>query len=236
MKAEDTAALLAASPLLAGLEPEALLELAAQAHQRIFPQSHFLFRQGESGDSLFALLSGRVRAVYAPDAGSELVLATLGPPDTFGELALVDGGIRVVSVVALESTRVLTLGRASLLGLMARDPRVAETLLRATGALVRRTTEQAADLVFLDLPSRVAAMILRMIEREGVDDGGTASLDFKAAQSDLAARLGGSRKSVNQVLGHFVHGGYVEIDGQSLVVADVEALRRRAGLPSDQPA
>src|SRR2546423_9813836 len=156
MKAEDTAALLAASPLLAGLEPEALLELAGQAHQRIFPQGHFLFRQGEAGDSLFALLSGRVRAVYAPDAGSDLVLATLAPPDTFGELALVDGGIRAVSVVALESTRVLTLGRASLLRLMSGDPRVAETLLRATGALVRRTTEQAADLVFLDLPSRVA--------------------------------------------------------------------------------
>ena len=232
MKAEDTAGLLAASPLLADLEPEALVALAGQAHQRIFPQGHFLFRQGETGDSLFVLLSGRVRAVYAPDAGSELVLATLAPPDVFGELALVDGGPRAVSVVALESTRVLTLGQAPLLHLMARDPGVAESLLGATGALVRRTTEQAADLVFLDLPSRVAAMILRMIEREGDDASGTASLDFKAAQSDLAARVGGSRKSINQVLGHFVHGGYVEIDGQSLVVADVEALRRRAGSPA----
>ena len=229
MKVEDTAALLAASPLLAELAPEALAELAGEAHQRIFPQGHFLFRQGEAGHSLFVLLSGRVRAIYSLDAGSELVLATLAPPDAFGELSLVDGGVRAVSVVALESTRVLTLARAPLLRLMARDPVVAETLLRSMGALVRQTTEQAADLVFLDLPSRVAGMILRLIEREGALEGGTASLDFKDVQSDLAAKLGGSRKSVNQVLGHFVHGGYVEIDGTSLVVVDVEALRRRAG-------
>ncbi|HEY8200826.1 MAG TPA: Crp/Fnr family transcriptional regulator [Actinomycetota bacterium] len=229
MKLEETAALLAASPLLAELEPEALLRLAASARQRIFPQGHFLFRQGEAGDELFAILSGRVRAVRAQEDGSDLVVATLGPPDVFGELALVDGGPRAVSVVALESTRVLTLHRTSVLSLMTGDPGVAQSLLRSTGALVRRTADQAADLAFLDLPSRVAGLLLRMIDREGAGSPGPVSLDFKTTQSDLAARMGGSRRSINQVLSHFVQGGYVEVDGQSLVVVDLEALRRRAG-------
>jgi CRP/FNR family transcriptional regulator, cyclic AMP receptor protein len=232
MKPEETAALLAASPLLARLEPEALLELAGESRQRIYPQGHFLFRQGEAGDALFALLSGRVRAVCTQESGSDLVVATLGPPDVFGELALVDGGPRAVSVVALESTRVLTLGRAPLLHLMAGDPGVAQTLLRATAALVRRTADQAPDLVFLDVPARVAGLLLRMIDREGAPSSGPVSLDFKAAQSDLAAGVGSSRRGINQVLGHFVQGGYVEVDGQSLVVVDPAALRRRAGSPA----
>ena len=229
MKLEETAALLAASSLLADLEPEALLQLAADAHQRIFPQGHFLFRQGEAGDALFAILSGRVRAVGAEEGGSDLVVATLGPPDVFGELALIDGGPRAVSVVALESIRVLTLHRVPLLDLMGRDPAVAQTLLHSTGTLVRRTADQPADLVFLDLPSRVAGLLLRLIGREAAGSSGPVSLDFKAVQSDLAARVGGSRRSINRVLGHFVQGGYVEVDGQSLVILDLDALRRRAG-------
>ena len=231
MKLEETAALLASSPLLADLDPEALLQLAADAHQRIFPQGHFLFRQGEPGDALFAILSGRVRAVCAQEGGSDLVVATLGPPDMFGEMALVDGGPRALSVVALESTRVLTLHRSPVMSLMDRDPSVAQTLLRATGTLVRRTADQAADLVFLDLPSRVAGLLLRLVGREAAGSSGPVSLDFKTAQSDLAATVGGSRRSINQVLGQFVQGGYVEVDGQSLVVVDLEALRRRAGSP-----
>jgi CRP-like cAMP-binding protein len=232
MRVEETAALLGASPLLAGLDSRSLLELAGESHQRIYPQGHYLFRQGEPGEALFAILSGRVRAVFAPDAGPEVVIATLGPPDVFGELALVDAGPRAVSVVALESTRVLTLARAPLLHVMAEDPGVAQTLLHAMGALVRGTADQAADLVFLDLPSRVAGLLLDLIDREGGAASGPVSLDFRTTQSDLAARVGSSRRGINQLLGQFVQSGYVEVDGQSLVVVDPDALRRRAGSAS----
>lgn len=229
MKVEQNASLLAATPLLAGLEPPALLELAGEARQRIFPQGHHVFRQGEAGDELFVILAGRVKVVCTYDDGSEVVLATLGPPDVFGELALIDGGPRSASVQALESTRVLTLGRATLLGLMAGNPGVAEALLRSAGELVRRTVDQAADLVFLDLPGRVARLLLGMIEKNGSGPEGPVPLDFKTTQSVLAASVGGSRQSINQILGHFVQGGYVEVEGRMLVVKDLEALRKRAG-------
>jgi CRP-like cAMP-binding protein len=232
MKVDETASLLAATPLLAGLEPSELLELAGHARQRIFPQGHYVFRQGEAGDALFVILAGSVRVTWAPPGGSEtgreVALATLGPPDVFGELALIDGGPRSVSVQALESTRVLTLGRATLLDLMVRNPDVGERLLRSAGELVRRTVDQAGDLVFLDLPGRVAGLLLRMIEKDGTGHSGPVPLDFKTTQSDLAASVGGSRHSINQILGHLVQGGYVEVDGRTLVVKDLEGLRDRA--------
>jgi CRP/FNR family cyclic AMP-dependent transcriptional regulator len=232
VKIEQTASLLAATPLLASLEPPELLAMAEQARQRIYPEGHFLFRQGEAGDALFVILSGSVRVTCVPpgaaEGARELVLATLRAPEVFGELALVDGGLRSASVQALESTRVLTLLRSTLLELMGRNPAVADRLLQSVGELVRRTVGVAPDLVFLDLPGRVAALLLGMVEAAETTPVDGMSLDFKTAQATLAAGMGASRQSVNRILGLLVQDACVEVDGRTLVVKDLEGLRRRA--------
>jgi CRP-like cAMP-binding protein len=96
--------------------------------------------------------------------------------------------------------------------------------------LVRRMIAQAADLVFLDLHGRVAKLLLRMIEDLSDHPSQLTSLDLKMTQSDLAAMVGGSRQSVNQILHQFERRGYLRIEGQRLIVKDLEAIRRRAGL------
>jgi CRP-like cAMP-binding protein len=88
---------------------------------------------------------------------------------------------------------------------------------------------QAGDLVFMDLHGRVAKLLLRLIEAHADDTAERLSLDLKMTQSDLAAMVGGSRQSVNQILHQFERRGYLHIEGRGLIVKDVEALRRRAG-------
>jgi CRP/FNR family transcriptional regulator, cyclic AMP receptor protein len=158
-----------------------------------------------------------------------MILATLQPPEVFGELALIDGGPRSASIQTLEPTTVLTLTRATLLDLMARRPGVTDVVLRSLGGLVRRMIAQAGDLVFMDLHGRVAKLLLRLIEAHADDTAERLSLDLKMTQSDLAAMVGGSRQSVNQILHQFERRGYLHIEGRGLIVKDVEALRRRAG-------
>ena len=229
MRAEQTAALLAKTSLFAGLDQPELLALGACAGRRTYQKGEHIFHQGDPGDAVFVLAEGRVKVIFASAEGDEMILATLQPPDVFGELALIDGGPRSASIQTLEPTTVLTLTRATLLELMARQPAVTDLVLRSLGRLVRRMMAQAGDLVFLDLHGRVAKLLLRLIEERNPRTEGSSSLELRLTQSDLAAMVGGSRQSVNQILHHFERRGYLHLKGQRLIVHDLEALRRRAG-------
>lgn len=231
MKAEQAASLLARTPLFAGLDEAELLGLGARVRRRSYRKGEYIFHQGDTGDAVFVLTEGRVKVIFASAEGDEMILATLQAPDIFGELALIDGGPRSASIQTLEPTAVLTLTRATLLDLMSRHPGVTDVILRSLGRLVRRMITQAADLVFMDLHGRVAKLLLRMIEDLSDHPSQLTSLDLKMTQSDLAAMVGGSRQSVNQILHQFERRGYLLIEGQRLIVKDLEAIRRRAGLP-----
>jgi CRP-like cAMP-binding protein len=229
MDAQQAATLLARAPLFADLEHAELLGLGALARRRAYRKGEYIFHQGDAGDALYVLMDGRVKVVFTSEDGDEMILATLQPPDVFGELALIDGGPRSASIQTLEPTTALTLTRATLLDLLSRQPRVSEVLLRSLGMLVRRMIAQAGDLVFLDLHGRVAKLLLRLIEDPAAQRSERMSLDLGMTQSDLAAMVGGSRQSVNQILHLFERRGYLRLEGHTLIVKDVEALRRRAG-------
>ena len=231
MKAEQAASLLARTSLFAHLDESELLGLGACARRRTYRKGEFIFHQGDPGDAVFVLTEGRVKVIFASEDGDEMILATLQPPHFFGELALIDGGPRSASIQTLEPTAVLTLTRATLLDLMARQPAVTDLILRSLGRLVRLMIAQASDLVFMDLHGRVAKLLLRLIGQATGQPGEQLSLDLKMTQSDLAAMVGGSRQSVNHILHEFERRGYLRLTGHTLIVKDLEALRRRAGSP-----
>jgi CRP-like cAMP-binding protein len=132
-------------------------------------------------------------------------------------------------VVAVQPTTVLMLSRPVLLQLMGSHPAVRDALLTSVGALVRRLTEQAGDLVFLDLGERLAKLLMRLAEESG-QAGDRIVLDLGLTQSDLAAMIGGSRPAVNRALQSLASRGLIEISGQAIVLHDLAALRRRAGV------
>jgi CRP/FNR family transcriptional regulator, cyclic AMP receptor protein len=159
MRIEASVELLRRSRLFAGLSEPMLRALADRAIERSFPRHGRLFYQGDPGTALFVVASGLVKVLVTSEDGEEMVLVTLGPGEALGELSIVDGGPRSASAEALEPTVVLMITRQVLLELAARDRALIEVLLQVLGGLLQRLTEQASDLVFLDLPGRTAKLL-----------------------------------------------------------------------------
>jgi CRP/FNR family cyclic AMP-dependent transcriptional regulator len=230
MRTEAAAALLRSTRLFAGLSEPTLRALADRAVERSFPRHARLFYQGDPGTGLYVLASGLVKVVVTSEDGEEMVLVTLGRGEALGELSVVDGGPRSASAEALEPTVALLITREVLLDLAARDRALTEALLQALGALLRRLTEQAADLVFLDLPGRVAKLLAGLAAERGAETSEGIELDAHLTQTDLAGMVGASRQSVNQILQGFARRGYLQVRGRRIVVHRLDLLRRRAGL------
>jgi len=228
MRADQAAAFLAQTELFGELDEDALERVAEQAIRRSYKKGSVIFTQGDRGDALFVLVEGLLKVVVGTEQGDEMVLVTLRPPATFGELALADGHPRSASVEVVEPATVLRFERTTLLELVQRYPPVGVGLLRSLGRLLRRLTDQASDLVFLDLHGRVAKLLVTFAEAEAA--AGEIVLDLHLTQGDLAQMVGGSRQSVNQILRTLAGSGYLEIRGRRIVIKELDQLRRRAGV------
>jgi CRP/FNR family cyclic AMP-dependent transcriptional regulator len=229
--ATDAVTLLSRTRLFGAVPAKALSQVAERSQFRGYRKGELIVRQGDSGETLFVVVEGLVKVFVTSPDGAEMVLVTLGPTDTFGELAVVDGGERSASAEACDATTLLVLRRSALLALLPDHPDLAEGLLRSLGALARRLTDQTADLVFLDLHGRVAKLLVGLAEERGETRDGTRVLDLHLTQSDLASMVGGSRQSINQILRTFEALGYLGLDGRRMLVLRPDMLRHRAGLP-----
>jgi CRP/FNR family transcriptional regulator, cyclic AMP receptor protein len=225
---EATADILRSTTLFAGLDDLALHNLVRVCTRRTYGRGQYLWYQGDEGDRLMIVAAGMIKVALASAQGEEVVLTTLGKYDTVGELALLDGSPRSASVVAVEPTTVLMVNRATLLELMGHHPTVLDAVLRSLGQLVRRLTEQAGDLIFLDLGGRLAKLLLRLAENHRPVENGMV-LDLRLSQSDFAHMVGATRPAVNRVLQQLASRGLISVDGHVIVLRDLAGLRRRAG-------
>ena len=227
---QDPNALLAAVPLFEDLDAPSLKRLADRTKQRTYRRGQPLFYQGDPGDSLIVIIRGRVKIFLLSEDGEEVVLNTLHSGDVIGDVSLVDSGPRSASAEAVEQTSALVLTQDVVADEVRHNPSLALALLRAMGRLVRRQTEQTADLVFLDLNGRVAKLVVRLAEQWGKPDGESVLIDLELTQTDLARMVGGSRQSVNQILRSFERRGFLALGSRRVTVKRLGELRKRAGL------
>ncbi len=230
MRVDKATSLLAKTKVLSALSSDILERLGARAIERAYEHGQLIFQQGDPGDSLLVVTQGRVKVFVTSEDAGKMVLVTLSPPDSFGELALIDGGPRSASAESLEASTLLVLPRSSLLDTLADEPVLAKALLESLGDTVRRLTEQAADLVFLDLNGRVAKLLLSLTNSRGDGELEASVLDLHLTQTDLAHMVGGSRQSINEILHVFQRQGYLRLEGRRIVLDRPDLLRRRAGL------
>jgi CRP-like cAMP-binding protein len=216
--------LLRRTSLLGGLAEEDLRRLAERSVSRRYRRGQVVFTEGDPSESLMIVAEGRVKVLSISDDGRDHVLNVLEPGETLGELSIADGGPRSASVEALDACTLLVLERRAILELLRERPEVAEQLLKALGAHVRRLTGHTADLVFLDLPRRVAKLLLYRYR-----DSGRPVIELGLNQTELAAMLGGSRQSVNQAMREFEKRGWIVAEGQTITMLDDERMRRYAG-------
>lgn len=220
----ERAEALGRTTLLCRLDQDTLLELAACAEQRHYARGDLLVVQGEPGGSVLVLLHGAV-TVFRDRPGGRAALSHLQAPAVLGELTLLDGSRRTASAEATEPSSALTLHRGQLLACARRDPALLEGLLVALGGLVRRLSDRTADATLLDLPGRVAKLLLLLA------GGGRGPQVVHLSQSRLAELAMCSRQSLNLALGDFAGRGLLHHEGRDIVLDDLGALHRRAGLP-----
>jgi CRP/FNR family transcriptional regulator, cyclic AMP receptor protein len=211
--------------MFTGLEPEVRQRVIAAAVPRTYRKGQLLFVENDPGESLILLRRGAVAVFRTAPTGERAVLNVIRPPDVIGEVSLLDAGARSLSAEAIEDCNALALSRPAFLELVHSNPRILDAVMRSLGALIRRLTEQNADHVFLDLPGRVAKTLVRL-----AGDSLAPMITIELNQSQLAEMAGGSRQSVNQAIGSFASRGWLRTEGRRIVITDLSALRRRAGM------
>jgi CRP-like cAMP-binding protein len=227
---EDAAALLARTAVFGQLGDDTLRHVAAACNLRSFRKGQIIFQQGDPGDALYIVAKGRVKVLTSSPEGDEMLLATLKPPDMFGELAVIDGGPRSASTETVEPSQLLTIERHTFFDLLAEHPRLVRAVLEGLAGMLRRNLERASDLVFLDLPGRVAKALLDAEATRGEPCPEGTRLDLELTQGEFATLVGGSRATVNQILRTFQARGYLSVEGRVVVVKRPALLRQRAGL------
>lgn len=216
---------LAGVEMFAGLAPEVRARVASAAVPRVYRKGQLVFLERDPGDSLLVVRRGALSVFRTAASGERALLNVVRPPGVLGEVSLLDGAPRSASAEALENTTVLALSRTAFLDLVRSQPSLLDAVMRNFGTLIRQLTDQTADHVFLDLPGRVAKSLVRL-----AGDSTAALVTIELNQSQLAEMAGGSRQSVNQALGAFAHRGWLHTEGRRIVVTDLPALRRRAGM------
>ena len=187
-----------------------------------------LFQEGDAGDRLYIVTEGKIKLSHASGDGRESVLMVLGPGDMFGELSLFDPGPRTATAVAVTDSQVLGLGNTDLNPWLAGRPEVAQKLLQALAHRLRRTNETMSDLVFADVPGRVAKALLELGEKFGSKTDAGIYVNHDLTQEELAQLVGASRETVNKALADFVSRGWLKLETRSVELLDLERLSKRA--------
>jgi CRP/FNR family cyclic AMP-dependent transcriptional regulator len=215
-------------PLFAALDDDANVALRVAMRHENFSRGDVIFDEGDAGDKLFAVIEGKVKLARTAPDGRENLQAVLGPGEMFGELSLFDPKPRTAGAVALTDTMLASLAHEELRPWITGRPDVAVQLLQALAQRLRRTNDVLADLVFSDVPSRVAKALLGLAERFGQPTNDGIHVAHDLTQEELAQLVGASRETVNKALADFSARGWIVIESRAVVIRDVEGLSRRA--------
>ncbi len=183
-----------------------------------------IFAKGDPGNSMMAVLRGRVTITAPSQDGRQVVLTVMRDGDVFGEIALLDSKERTADATAATDCELLIVPRRSLISLLERRPDLCIDLLIVLCERLRRTNEQVEDLAFLDLEARIAKVLVRLAEENGAGQSPTRPVGVKISQRALGELAGGSRESVNKHLQEWKRSGFIEIEKGSIVIHDIEAL------------
>jgi CRP/FNR family cyclic AMP-dependent transcriptional regulator len=222
--------------LFRGLPDATLERLAALGARRVYQKGSVIFSQGDPGDALFGVASGRVRISASGGGGREVFLNIMEPGDTFGEIAVMDGLPRTAGATALDDTTLIVLKRVDFLSLLEREPRLAIHLLMLLCQRLRWTSELVEESAFLSGTARLAKRLLILASLHGRPAGsGSAGMELRISQADLAHFLGVSRQVVNQHLGEWSKAGWVELGRGRIVIHAPGELRKIVAEPSAPP-
>jgi CRP/FNR family cyclic AMP-dependent transcriptional regulator len=216
------------APLFAALDDEGAAALQAGVTIVELSRAERLFEEGASGNQLYVILDGKIKLTRAAADGRENLLSVLGPGEMFGELSLFDPRPRTASAVAVTDSRLGALAHDDLRSWLTGRPDVALHLLQALAQRLRRANDVMADLVFTDVPGRVAKALLDLAGRFGESQPDGLHVNHDLTQEELAQLVGASRETVNKALADFAARGWLQLSAKSVLLIEPDRLRKRS--------
>lgn len=202
-----------ARPAADTLDDEEVRALAAHATEQTYQKNVVVVNEGDQSNTIFIILSGRVKVFLRNAEGREMVINTLGPREYFGELVM-DEGARSASIATLETSRFMIVTKKDFKGLVVSNPDFALKLINRLMQRVRALTDNIRSLALLDVYGRVARLLLDM----AVEQDGRLVVPEKLTQQDIAERVGSSREMISRIFKDLVFGGYISIENKQITI------------------
>ena len=224
-RVDDIVSLLGNVPVFEAMGPEDLRRVAEVAVPRRFASGQVIFREGDSSDTCYVVSAGHARAIREHPDGRQITLATFGPGDIFGELAMFDDERRSATVEAADDLEVLGILGSDMRRLLRRHPDMAVKLVISLGRRLRAANERLARQSFQTVQSRVAAVLAQLVEQAQAEGAGPRDIAVVATQADLAQLAGSSRESASRFLAVLERAGVISQGRGRLTVHDPGALQ-----------
>ncbi len=224
--ATEIVELLGRVPVFSTLEPADLEQIAQLAVPRQFEPGQTVFREGDASDTCYVVREGQARAVRSHGDGRTITLATFGPGDIFGELAMFEDERRSATVEAIGPTSVVAVLGPDMRRLLTEHPTIATRLVVALGRRLREMNERLSRQSFQTVQSRVAVVLSELVAQEIADGHGPRDVLVTATQADLAQLAGSSRESASRFLAVLERAGVISQGRGRLVVRDADALQQ----------
>jgi len=217
----DKRAVLRDHPLFGGLDSGVIDRLAAYAHTKSVPAGTPIFAKGDPGTSLFAVCTGTVKISNQSHGGKDAVFNLINAGEIFGEIALLDGQPRTAEAIALSDCELMVIDRRDFVPLVKSEPEMALKLIEVLCGRLRRTSEQVEDVIFLDLPTRLAKTLLSLAKHSKASSQGSKVM---ITQREIGQIIGMSRESTNKQLRMWEEKNWVRLERGGLVLLDPSAL------------
>jgi CRP/FNR family transcriptional regulator, cyclic AMP receptor protein len=214
---------LATVPILGGLSREELERFADLTREKDYPKGSVILFEDDPGDSLYLVREGRVKVVLVGEDGREVILGVLGVGEHFGELSLIDDQPRSAHVIAMEDSQLLVLRREDFRKRVEASPAVAWALLTELSRRLRRADGKIGGLVLLDVPGRIARLLLDFAAESSGDQ-----IEKPLTHQTIAQMIGASRETVSRSMRDFQDAGWIAVERRKIRIADRAALERRS--------
>lgn len=202
--------------LFSDLDETELATLSSKAVRRQFQRNTIILNEGDHSDSLYLIITGKVRVFLSDDAGKEVTLNVQGPGEYFGELALIDAEPRSASVITTEPTRVAIISKPDFEVFLGKHPEANLKIMRGLVKRLRALSEDVKSLALMDVYGRVARLLLQLADEEG----DIRVIRESLTQQEIANRVGSSREMVSRILKDLKTGGYIEVKNRHIIVKE----------------
>jgi CRP/FNR family transcriptional regulator, cyclic AMP receptor protein len=219
---------LARAGIFQGVDANAVAALRDQLQPVHYPRGHVVFAEGEPGDLLYIVVSGKVKIGRRTPDGRENLLTIMGPSDMFGELSIFDPGPRTSSATTITAVHAVSMDRDALRAWITDRPEIVEQLLMVLARRLRRTNDNLGDMIFTDVPGRVAKQLLSLAHQFGIRDGDVLRVNHELTQEEIGQLVGANRETVNKALGDFMQRGWIDVHAKTVLILDPVRLAKRA--------